>query len=70
MSLFIFCIFYFNEKELNQQVCLCLAKYAENEISDSTFHREREREREREGGREGGRERERHRERDQMVGVC
>ena len=32
--LFIFCIFYFNEKELNQQVCL--KKYVENEISNST----------------------------------
>ena len=28
--LFIFCIFYLNEKELNQQVCLI--KYVENEI--------------------------------------
>ena len=28
--LFIFCIFYLNEKELNQQVCLI--KYEENEI--------------------------------------
>ena len=43
--LFIFCIFYLNEKELNQQVCLI--KYAENEISNSTSHKkERERERE------------------------
>ena len=32
--LFIFCIFYLNEKELNQQVCLI--KYVQNEISDST----------------------------------
>ena len=32
--LFIFCTFYFNEKELNQQVCLI--KYVQNEISDST----------------------------------
>ena len=31
--LFIFCIFYLNEKELNQQVCLL--KYVENEISNS-----------------------------------
>ena len=46
--LFIFCIFYLNEKKLNQQVCLCLAKYAENEISDSTFHIKKERETERE----------------------
>ena len=36
VCLFIFCIFYLNEKELNQQVCLI--KYAENEI------RKRERE--------------------------
>ena len=34
LFLFIFCIFYLNEKELNQQVCLI--KYAENEISNST----------------------------------
>ena len=40
---FIFCIFHLNEKELNQQVCLI--KYAENEISNSTSHKkERERE--------------------------
>ena len=40
--LFIFCIFYLNEKELNQQVCLI--KYVENEISNSTSHKkERER---------------------------
>ena len=32
--LFIFCIFYLNEEELNQQVCLI--KYVENEISNST----------------------------------
>ena len=37
--LFIFCIFYLNEKELNQQVCLI--KYAENEISNSTSHKKR-----------------------------
>ena len=42
LRLFIFCIFYLNKKELNQQVCLM--KYAENEISNSTFHKkERER---------------------------
>ena len=35
--LFIFCIFYLNEKELKQQ--LCLTKYAENEISNSTCHK-------------------------------
>ena len=52
--LFIFCIFYLHEKELNQQVCLI--KYVQNEISDSTSqkkikkikkNKERERERER-----------------------
>ena len=32
LCLFIFCIFYLNEKELNQQVCI---KYTENEISNS-----------------------------------
>ena len=30
--LFIFCIFYLNEDELNQQVCLM--KYVENKISN------------------------------------
>ena len=46
--LFIFCIFYLNEKELNQQVCLI--KYVENEISNPTSHKKkRERERERRG---------------------
>ena len=35
--LFIFCIFYLNEKELNQQACLI--KYVENEISNSTSHK-------------------------------
>ena len=50
--LFIFCIFYSNEKELNQQVCPI--KYAENEISNSTSHTK-------EKGREGERERERER---------
>ena len=35
--LFIFCIFYLNEKELNQQVCLI--KYVENEISNSTSYK-------------------------------
>ena len=35
--LFIFCIFYLNEKELNQQVCLI--KYVENEICNSTSHK-------------------------------
>ena len=47
--LFIFCIFYLNEKELNQQVCLI--KY-ENEIFYSTSHRDRQRDRERGGERE------------------
>ena len=42
--LFIFCIFYLHEEELNQQVCLI--KYVENEISNSTLHKkEKERER-------------------------
>ena len=45
LCLFIFCIFYLNEKELNQQVYLI--KYAQNETSNSTSHKkERERERE------------------------
>ena len=33
--LFIFCIFYLNEKELNQQVCLI--KYEENKIPKTTL---------------------------------
>ena len=33
--LFIFCIFYLNEKELNQQVCLI--KYVENKIPNTTL---------------------------------
>ena len=37
-----FHIFYLNEKELNQQVCLI--KYVENEICNSTSHKKRERE--------------------------
>ena len=37
--LFIFCIFFFNEKELSQQVCLI--KYAENEICNSTSHKKK-----------------------------
>ena len=41
-----FLYFYLSEKELNQQVCLI--KYVENEIFNSTFHKKRERERERE----------------------
>ena len=40
--LFIFCIFYLNEKELNQQACLI--KYVENEIYNSTSYKKRERE--------------------------
>ena len=45
--LFIYCIFYLNEKELNQQVCLI--KYIENEICNCTsYKKKRERERERE----------------------
>ena len=39
--LFIFCIFYLNENELNQQVCLI--KHEENDISNSTSHQKRER---------------------------
>ena len=41
--LFILCIFYLSEKELNQQVWLI--KYVENEICNSTFHKKKERER-------------------------
>ena len=37
--LLIFYIFYLNEKELDQQVCLM--KYVENEISNSTSHKEK-----------------------------
>ena len=33
-SLFVFCIFYLNDKELNQQVCLI--KYVENKVFNST----------------------------------
>ena len=43
VCLFIFCIFCLNEKKFNQQVCLI--KYVENEICNSTSH-----EKEREGG--------------------
>ena len=39
LCLFIFCIFYLNEKELNKQVCL--TKYAENEISNSALHKKK-----------------------------
>ena len=39
ICLLIFCIFYLNEKELNQQVCLI--KYLENEISSSTSHKKK-----------------------------
>ena len=39
--LFIFYIFYLNEKELNQQVCPI--KYVENEISNSTSHKKKRR---------------------------
>ena len=39
--LLILCIFYLNEKELNQHVCLI--KYVEKEISNSTSHKKRER---------------------------
>ena len=37
--LFIFCIFYLNEKELNQQVYLI--KYVENKFSNSTSHKKK-----------------------------
>ena len=37
--LLIFCIFYLNEQTSDQQVCLI--KYIENEISNSTSHREK-----------------------------
>ena len=40
--LFIFCIFYLNEKELNQQVRLI--KYVKNEISNSTSDKKRKKE--------------------------
>ena len=43
--LFIFCIFYLNEEELNQQICL--TKCVENEISNSTFHKKKKKKRER-----------------------
>ena len=42
--LFIFCIFYLNEKEFNQQVCLI--KYVENKISNATSHKKKEKEEE------------------------
>ena len=35
--LFVICIFYLHENKLNQQVCLI--KYVENEISNSTSHK-------------------------------
>ena len=41
--LIIFCVFYLNEKELNQQVYLI--KHVENEISIFISHKKRERER-------------------------
>ena len=76
----IFCFFFFNEKELNQQVCLI--KYVENEICNYLSQKERKKEREkdrdnylsqkeskreRERGRE--RERERQREAERDIGV-
>ena len=39
ICLFIFCIFYLNEKELNQQVRLI--KYVENAISNPTSHKQK-----------------------------
>ena len=44
--LFIFCIFYLNEKELNQQACLI--KYVENEISNSTSYKKTKKKKNRE----------------------
>ena len=44
--LFIFCIFYLNEKELNQQVRLI--KYVENEISNCTSHKNKNKKKEKE----------------------
>ena len=41
--LFIFCIFYLNEKEFNQQVCLI--KYVENEMCNSTSHKKKKKKR-------------------------
>ena len=38
--LFIFCIFYLNEKGLNHQVCLI--KFAENEFSNPTSHKKKQ----------------------------
>ena len=44
LCLFIFCIFYLNEKELNQQVCLITYVEIENEISNSITYEKKERE--------------------------
>ena len=41
LHLFIFCIFYLNQKELNQQVCL--TKYVENKIFNFTSLTKKER---------------------------
>ena len=60
--LLIFCIFYLNEKELNQQVCL--KKYVENEISKTERKRERDRQIDRQTDRDREREREREKERE------
>ena len=46
VCLFIFCIFYLNEKELNQQVGLI--KYVENEISNSALKKKEKKRRKRE----------------------
>ena len=43
--LYFLSIFYLNEKQLNQQVCLI--KYVENEISDSISHKKKEQKRNR-----------------------
>ena len=39
---FIFCIFYLDEQQV------CLIKYAENEISNSSFHKQKEKKKEKE----------------------
>ena len=41
---FIFCIFYLDEQQV------CLIKYAENEISNSSFHKQKEKKKKRERG--------------------
>ena len=63
--IFIFCIFYLNEKELNQQVChMVTHKKKKKKKEKKKTQRERERQRERDRERERKRERERDRERE------